>query len=62
MPFDGFSLQRKIALITGFGRGLGLEAAKGLAAGGTCVLLNGGECIPRYPSPSRGGNALLNVK
>jgi len=41
MPFDGFSLEGKIALITGSGRGLGLEAAKGLAAAGARVLLNG---------------------
>jgi len=41
MPFAGFSLEGKIALVTGSGRGLGLEAAKGLAAAGASVLLNG---------------------
>lgn len=41
MPFTGFSLEGKIALVTGSGRGLGLEAAKGLAAAGARVLLNG---------------------
>jgi hypothetical protein len=34
MPFRGFSLDGKIALVTGAGRGLGLEAARGLAAAG----------------------------
>jgi gluconate 5-dehydrogenase len=41
MPFQGFSLEKKIALVTGAGRGLGLEAARGLAAADALVLING---------------------
>ena len=41
MVFEGFSLNGKIALVTGAARGLGLEIAKGLAASGAHVLLNG---------------------
>lgn len=41
MPFAGFALDGKIALVTGAGRGLGLEIAKGLAAAGAHVLVNG---------------------
>jgi gluconate 5-dehydrogenase len=37
----GFSLQGKIALVTGAGRGLGLEIAKALAGAGAFVLING---------------------
>jgi gluconate 5-dehydrogenase len=52
MPFRGFSLDGKIALVTGAGRGLGLEAARGLAAAGALVLINGrilchGSCAGR---------------
>jgi gluconate 5-dehydrogenase len=36
-----FSLDGKIALVTGAGRGLGLEIAKGLAVAGARVLVNG---------------------
>ena len=36
-----FSLQGKIALVTGAGRGLGLEMAKGLANAGAQVIVNG---------------------
>lgn len=36
-----FSLKDKIALVTGAGRGLGLEIAKALAGAGAHVLLNG---------------------
>jgi gluconate 5-dehydrogenase len=38
---SGFSLQGKIALVTGGGRGLGLEIAKALAGAGAFVLING---------------------
>ena len=41
MAFSGFSLDGKTALVTGAGRGLGLEIAEGLAASGAHVLLNG---------------------
>jgi gluconate 5-dehydrogenase len=37
----GFSLQGKIALVTGGGRGLGLEISKALASAGAFVLING---------------------
>lgn len=36
-----FSLEGKVALVTGAGRGLGLEIAKALAASGAQVVLNG---------------------
>jgi gluconate 5-dehydrogenase len=38
---SGFSLDGKTALVTGGGRGLGLEIAKGLAGAGAFVLVNG---------------------
>ncbi|MEM7801044.1 MAG: SDR family oxidoreductase [Chloroflexota bacterium] len=41
MNFSRFSLEDKVALITGSGRGLGLEIAKGLAQAGAHVMLNG---------------------
>ena len=41
MPFSDFELNGRIALVTGAGRGLGLEIARGLAASGAHVLLNG---------------------
>ena len=41
MTPSGFSLQGKIALVTGGGRGLGLEIAKALAGAGAFVLING---------------------
>jgi gluconate 5-dehydrogenase len=41
MSFSGFALDGKIALVTGSGRGLGLEIAKGLSAAGAHVLVNG---------------------
>jgi gluconate 5-dehydrogenase len=41
MPMDIFSLRGRVALVTGAGRGLGLEIAKALAGQGAMVLLNG---------------------
>jgi gluconate 5-dehydrogenase len=41
VTFSGFSLDNKIALVTGAGRGLGLEIAKALASAGAHVLVNG---------------------
>jgi len=41
MPYPGFALDGKIALVTGAGQGLGLEIAKGLAAANAFVLVNG---------------------
>ena len=41
MTPSGFSLEGKIALVTGGGRGLGLEIAKALASAGAFVLING---------------------
>ena len=42
MPLDNlFSLRGKVALVTGAGRGLGLEMARILAQAGARVLLNG---------------------
>ncbi len=38
-----FALDGRVALVTGAGRGLGLEIARGLAAAGARVLLNGRE-------------------
>jgi gluconate 5-dehydrogenase len=41
VTFPGFSLEGKIALVTGAGRGLGLEIATALATAGALVLANG---------------------
>lgn len=41
MATAGFALDGKVALVTGAGRGLGLEIAKGLAQAGAHVLVNG---------------------
>jgi gluconate 5-dehydrogenase len=41
MPAEIFSLRGRAALVTGAGRGLGLEIAKALAGQGATVLLNG---------------------
>ena len=61
MAFSGFELSEKIALVTGSGRGLGLEIAEGLSAAGAHVLVNGRnrETIEKAVSGirSRGGSA-----
>jgi gluconate 5-dehydrogenase len=41
VTFSGFSLDNKIALVTGAGRGLGFEIARELAGAGAHVLANG---------------------
>jgi gluconate 5-dehydrogenase len=41
MPLSEFSLEGKVALVTGSGQGLGLEIAKLLAASGARVIVNG---------------------
>ena len=46
MPLPAFDLHGKIALVTGAGRGLGLEIARMLAAAGALALINGREADP----------------
>ena len=41
MTLSEFSLAGKVALVTGSGRGLGLEIAKLLSRSGACIILNG---------------------
>ena len=46
MRFDGFSLEGKIALVTGSSRGLGAGIAKALADAGAKVALHGSRAVP----------------
>jgi gluconate 5-dehydrogenase len=46
VPLPAFDLHGKIALVTGAGRGLGLEIARMLAAAGALALINGREADP----------------
>ena len=46
MSLPDFDLDGKTALVTGAGRGLGLEIARLLAAAGALVLINGREAAP----------------
>jgi gluconate 5-dehydrogenase len=46
VSLPGFGLDGKVALVTGAGRGLGLEIARGLAAAGARVLMNGRTAGP----------------
>ncbi len=46
MTLPEFDLEGKTALVTGAGRGLGLEIARLLAAAGALVLINGREAAP----------------
>lgn len=47
-----FDLSRRVALVTGSSRGLGLAIARGLAAAGASVLLHGRD-VPRLQSAIR---------
>jgi len=61
MTFAGFSLDDRVALVTGAGQGLGLEIAKALAQAGAHVLVNGrdAEQLAQAVDPltSAGGSA-----
>jgi gluconate 5-dehydrogenase len=61
VPLPAFDLHGKTALVTGAGRGLGLEIARMLAAAGAMVLLNGREADPLARAADEiaaaGGNA-----
>ena len=41
MPYPLFNLEGRLALITGSSQGIGLALAKGLAAHGAAVVING---------------------
>ncbi len=62
MSRDMFSLEGKIALVTGSARGLGLAIAQGLAAQGALVLVNGrdGQAVQRACASvlGQGGQAI----
>jgi gluconate 5-dehydrogenase len=56
-PNKAFSLDGRVALVTGAGRGLGLEIAKAFAGAGAHVLLNG-----RRPEPlARAAEAIVSA-
>ena len=58
-----FDLEGQIALVTGAGRGLGLEIARMLAAAGAAVLINGRQAAPLHQAAedivSAGGAAAV---
>ena len=41
LGIDRFSLAGRVVLVTGATRGLGLEIARGMAAAGAAVVING---------------------
>jgi gluconate 5-dehydrogenase len=57
-----FSLHGRIALVTGAARGLGFEIAKGLAAAGAHVLLNGRDAASLAAARDAIAAALPNAK
>ncbi len=46
MSFEGFSLEGKIALVTGSSRGLGAGIAKALAGAGAKIAVHGSRVVP----------------
>ncbi|MEN3149269.1 SDR family oxidoreductase [Neorhizobium sp. IRAMC:178] len=57
--FDRFSLNGRVALVTGSGRGLGLQMAKALAEAGAHVVLSGrsGDMLEQAVASIAGGKA-----
>jgi 2-deoxy-D-gluconate 3-dehydrogenase len=54
LRWDGFSLEGKIALVTGSSRGLGAGIAKALADAGAMVALHGSRAVPESPKKALG--------